>query len=148
MSGHLQRVDSAGRILLLRQARFPVLLTLSGSRMLRCTRHTISFTVMSMGTLSGIEQVTVSAAGEHQRGIPMCKLRTQSTLRQLQPAPKSQFPTTLREDPSQCYSSQLCQQLLTSFSLSFVCTLACLFPNINLFQTNTNFHTFYQTTED
>lgn len=58
-----------------------LLLTLSGSRMLRCTRQTISFTVMSMGTLSGIEQVTVSAAGEptDKAFMPTCKLACTAT---------------------------------------------------------------------
>lgn len=37
-------------------------LTLSGSRMLRCTRQTINFTVMSMGTPSGMLQLTFSPA--------------------------------------------------------------------------------------
>lgn len=47
-----------------------LLLTLRGSRMLRCTRLTISFTMMSMGTPSGMAQVTVSAAAESDRSRP------------------------------------------------------------------------------
>lgn len=47
------------------QVQILTLLTLSGSRMLRCTRQTISFTVMSIGTPSGTAQITLSPAA-HQ----------------------------------------------------------------------------------
>lgn len=54
-----------------------MLLTLSGSRMLRCTRQTINFTVISIGTPSGIVQETFSPAVDQtdRQKVPICNLK-------------------------------------------------------------------------
>lgn len=128
-------------LILLRQAQLLVLLTLSGSRMLRCTRQTISFTVISIGTLSGIEQVTVSAAGEPSNKAFLC---ASSAYKATPSCTQIQFPTAQSKDPSQCsFQSTL---LAASYFLQsvFCLYLSCPFPQYQLIPDTHKFPYFLQ----